>query len=164
MINDQSTDDTANILAEFSHKISVINSDPLPEGWSGKLWALEQGRKFVETPMVLLLDADIMIKKGLISGLRQLMKDKNKDLVSLMAEPPLGTFWERMLMPAFIYYFKLLYPFSLANSNTRLVAAAAGGCILIKRKVLEGIGGFGSIGTELIDDCKLAREVKNAGL
>ncbi len=163
VINDQSTDQTAAILRDYSSRISVINSAALPEAWSGKLWALEQGRRRVNTTFILLLDADIFIKPGVISGLRQLMKENKKDLVSLMAKPPLNTFWERMLMPAFVYYFKLLYPFFLANSNSKYVAAAAGGCILIKTKVLEDIGGFTAIGTELIDDCQLARQVKNAG-
>jgi hopene-associated glycosyltransferase HpnB len=162
VINDQSTDNTAEILRDYASRISVIDSAPLPERWSGKIWALEQGRKQVKTPLIFLLDADIVIKQGVISGLRQFMKRNNKDLVSLMAEPPLGTFWERMLMPAFVYYFKLLYPFSLANSNSKYVAAAAGGCILIKTKVLDHIGGFTAIGTALIDDCQLARQVKNA--
>ena len=71
--------------------------------------------------------------------------------------------WEKLLIPAFIYFFKLLYPFALANSNHRLVAAAAGGCILLKKETLNGIGGFESLQGALIDDCTLARKVKDAG-
>jgi cellulose synthase/poly-beta-1,6-N-acetylglucosamine synthase-like glycosyltransferase len=71
--------------------------------------------------------------------------------------------WERLLMPAFIYFFKLLYPFALSNSRSRIVAAAAGGCILMRTDVLSEIGGFGTIRTALIDDCSLARSVKNRG-
>ena len=163
VVNDQSTDRTARILEHYSGRITVLNSTQLPQGWSGKLWALEQGRKLVSTPLILLLDADIKTDPGLISGLRQLMLDQSGDLVSLMAHPPLASFWEKMLMPAFVYYFKLLYPFSLANSKSKYVSAAAGGCILIKTEVLEQIGGFVSIGSELIDDCQLARKVKHAG-
>jgi len=163
VVNDQSTDHTAQILEDFSDSITVLNGLPLPPAWSGKLWALEQGRKLVTTPLTLLLDADIKIAPGLIPGLRKYMLEHHKDLVSLMAEPPMVTIWEKMLMPAFVYFFKLLYPFSLANSNSKYVAAAAGGCVLIKTAVLDQIGGFASIGTELIDDCQLARKVKDAG-
>jgi hypothetical protein len=84
-------------------------------------------------------------------------------LVSLMAEPHLRSFWERLLLPAFVYFFKLLYPFRLANSNARLVAAAAGGCVLLDRCVLEQIGGFGTLRGALIDDCTLARLAKASG-
>jgi hopene-associated glycosyltransferase HpnB len=163
VVNDQSTDSTARILEDYSDRITVVNSTPLPPGWSGKLWALEQGRKLAATPLILLLDADIKTDPGLISGLRQHMLDRSKDLVSLMAVPPMFTFWEKMLMPAFVYYFKLLYPFSLANGKSKYVAAAAGGCVLIKTDVLEQIRGFASFGSELIDDCQLARKVKQAG-
>ncbi len=163
VIDDQSTDNTPDLLQLFGDNITVLRGSALPEGWSGKLWALEQGRHLVKTPLVMLLDADVELKTGLIRGLCQFMESNDKDLVSLMAKPPLGSIWERLLMPAFVYYFKLLYPFSLANSSSPYVAAAAGGCILMKTEALERIGGFGVISAELIDDCRLARQVKDAG-
>jgi hopene-associated glycosyltransferase HpnB len=163
VIDDQSTDTTQNELIKFKDRITIIDGCGAPDGWSGKLWALEQGRKHVTTPLVMLLDADIELATGVIKGLQMLISDLNKDLVSLMAKPNMGTFWERMLMPAFVYFFKLLYPFSLANSKSKYVAAAAGGCIMLKREVLDSIGGFSCIGTALIDDCRLARAVKLAG-
>ena len=73
------------------------------------------------------------------------------------------SFWEQLLMPAFVFFFKLLYPFSLVNSKTSRVAAAAGGCVLVKTEVLKDIGGFASIRSELIDDCALARRAKSMG-
>jgi hopene-associated glycosyltransferase HpnB len=71
--------------------------------------------------------------------------------------------WEKLLVPAFVYFFKLLYPFRISNSNHQLVAAAAGGCILVDSSMLVKIGGFGAVRGELIDDCALARQVKRAG-
>ena len=163
VVDDQSTDSTKEIASQFKPKVEVLSSKPLPEGWSGKLWALEQGLHGVNTPLLLLLDADIELEAGVISGLIKFMEERNKDMVSLMALPPLNSWWERLLMPAFVYYFKMLYPFSLANSSFKYVAAAAGGCILVRTQVIEQIGGFKNIGTSLIDDCQLAKEVKMAG-
>jgi hopene-associated glycosyltransferase HpnB len=110
-----------------------------------------------------LLDADIELLPGIIRELRNEMEERNVHLVSLMAALRTETFWEKLSMPAFVYFFKLLYPFRLSNSPTSGVAAAAGGCILIKNRVLEDIGGFASIRGELIDDCALAKRVKNRG-
>jgi hopene-associated glycosyltransferase HpnB len=84
-------------------------------------------------------------------------------LVSLTAEPRLASFWERLLLPAFVYFFRLLYPFRLSNGPSRHVAAAAGGCVLVERRVLEAIGGFAALRGALIDDCTLARLAKDAG-
>ena len=163
VVDDQSTDHTYEKVVPFKPRVTVLKSKPLPSHWSGKLWALEQGCEYAETPLLLLLDADVELAPGTVHGLRKHMEDRHADMVSLMAQPPLNSWWERLLMPAFIYYFKLLYPFSLANSSSKYVAAAAGGCILIRRQVLKQIGGFKTIRTALIDDCQLAGEVKKAG-
>ncbi len=164
LIDDQSDDRTAEEAQRIAgEQVTIIQGQARPSGWSGKLWALEQGRQAVKTPLTLLLDADIRVSPGLVAGLKQKMQTEERDFVSLMAHPPLHTFWDKLLMPAFIYYFKLLYPFSLANSKNTWVAAAAGGCVLTRTQVLEDIGGFASIRQEVIDDCALARQVKNAG-
>jgi len=110
-----------------------------------------------------LLDADIEAKPGIITELRRAMKEKNVQLISLMAELRMKTFCERMLLPAFIYFFKLLYPFRLSNSASSKTAAAAGGCILVETEVLKAIGAFASLRGELIDDCALAWKVKSSG-
>lgn len=164
LIDDSSTDDTASRANQFGKEnLTLLSGKPLPERWSGKLWALEQGRLLVNTPFLLLLDADIELREGLIAGLRRKMISENLPFVSLLAWFQLEGFWEKMLMPAFIYFFKLVYPFRLSNSNFRYVAAAAGGCIMMRTEVLEKIGGFEPIKEELIDDCSLARQVKRAG-
>ena len=164
LIDDNSDDDTKDIATSIDElNIEVIENQPLKKGWSGKLWALENGRKHVETPYTLLLDADIKIQPGVISGLKQKLLNSEYSFVSLMAKPSLSGFWERLLMPAFIYFFKLLYPFRIANSESRLISAAAGGCILLRTAILEDIGGFNALKETLIDDCTLAKKTKEAG-
>jgi hopene-associated glycosyltransferase HpnB len=166
VVDDQSTDGTGDVAKEAGGGgalCEVVSGTPVAEGWVGKLWALEQGRHRVQTPLTLLIDADIELRPGIVPALLARRLDDNRQLVSLMAVLTMGTFWEKLLVPAFVYFFKLLYPFRLSNSSTRLVAAAAGGCILVETAMLERIGGFGSLRHALIDDCTLARKVKEAG-
>nr|MBL0715218.1 hypothetical protein [Desulfobacterales bacterium] len=112
---------------------------------------------------VLLLDADIELKPGILSKLRREMMKKQIHLISLMAYLRMVSPWEKLLMPAFIYFFKLLYPFRLSNSDFPWVAAAAGGCILLRTDMLKAIGGLAAIRGQLIDDCALARKIKSMG-
>jgi hopene-associated glycosyltransferase HpnB len=91
------------------------------------------------------------------------LRDQRLGLASLMAALPMEGFWERLLLPAFVYFFKLIYPFRLANSTSNRVAAAAGGCILLDARALDAIGGFACLRDAIIDDCTLARRVKDAG-
>jgi len=164
LIDDQSADDTVSIAKHTRlENLKIIDGQPLPDGWSGKLWALEQGRMQVNTPYILLLDADIKLKPGTAASLIKKMEEEQLDMVSLMPFLKMQNFWEKLLMPAFIYFFKLLYPFHLSNSSTSSVAAAAGGCILIKHSALESIGGFETLKSKLIDDCALAQKIKNNG-
>ncbi|WP_397448020.1 glycosyltransferase [Pseudomonas sp. NA-150] len=162
LIDDQSSDATAQIAASFAHT-RVIHGQPLPPGWAGKLWALEQGQSQVRTSMTLLLDADIQLQPGLLAALLRFKQREGTPFVSLMADLRRRSFWDCLLLPAFVYYFKLLYPFALSNSRHRYVAAAAGGCVLLDTEVLRRIGAFGCLREALIDDCALARQVKNAG-
>lgn len=164
LVDDQSTDGTFEVASQLGDEnlLVILGEDP-PPGWSGKLWALEQGRSHIETPLTLLLDADIEAKPGIIRELRRAMREKNVQMVSLMAMLRMKTFWERLLMPAFIYFFKLLYPFRLSNSSSSKTAAAAGGCILVKTEILNTIGAFASLRGDLIDDCAMARKVKSSG-
>lgn len=161
VIDDHSTDDTATVARTAGAE--VILAAPLPAGWSGKLWALEQGRLQTASRWLLLLDADIEIAPGTITALRRMANERNLQLVSLMAWLRMVGFWEQLLMPAFVFFFKLLYPFKLANLPSSRLTAAAGGCILVESCVLAEIGGFGSLRSELIDDCALARAVKARG-
>ena len=164
LVDDASDDGTATVAMQVDEiDLRIINSQGLPEGWSGKLWALEQGAREVKTAWTLLLDADILLAPGMVAGLVAKAKNDNRQLVSIMACLRMESFWEKLLMPAFIYFFKLLYPFRLANSDTPYVAAAAGGCILLKTNVIAQIGGFSTIRGAIIDDCNLARQVKKRG-
>ena len=164
LVDDQSEDKTAVIAEETPDKnLEILSGSPLPEGWSGKLWALQQGFQRVDTPLVLLLDADIELKPGIVSKLRREMSRQRLDLVSLMAYLRMVSPWEKLLMPAFIYFFKLLYPFRLSNSAHSRVAAAAGGCMLMRTDMLKSMGGFEAIRGELIDDCAMARKIKSMG-
>jgi hopene-associated glycosyltransferase HpnB len=162
VIDDQSGDATAQTAAAFPNT-RVISGLPLPDGWAGKLWALEQGLAHVHTAMTLLLDADIQLQPGLLGSLLEHKRREGRHLVSLMADLRRISFWDRLLLPVFVYYFKLLYPFSLSNSRSRHIAAAAGGCVLMDTQVLRQVGAFASLRGALIDDCALARQVKNAG-
>ncbi|EAR22402.1 glycosyltransferase [Nitrococcus mobilis] len=164
IVDDQSTDATvAAIPALPALRLEVIAGRPLPEGWAGKLWALEQGLQRVHTPFTLLLDADIVLAPGLVAILRARLLQQGLDLISVMPWLRMQAFWERLLIPAFIFFFKLLYPFRLANSGSARFAAAAGGCILLRTEALHRIGGFAALRGALIDDCTLARRVKVAG-
>lgn len=163
LIDDQSADDTAAIARGCGlRNLTIITGTPPPPGWTGKLWALEQGLARVATPRVLLLDADIRLAPGLLRALLR-KADEGFALVSLCAEPDWHTPAARWLMPAFVYFFKLLYPFALANRPGSRIAAAAGGVVLVDRKALTDAGGFSAWRDAIIDDCTLAAHVKRAG-
>jgi len=163
LVDDNSTDGTAKVAqAVPGLDLQVIEGQPLPEGWAGKLWALDQGVRQVKTPLTLMIDADIAFNPGVISALKTQMRRGGYGLASVMATLHMQSFWERLLSPSFIYFFKMLYPFRLAKTDNPRFYSAAGGCILLETQVLEAIGGFASIRGELIDDCALARQVKRA--
>jgi len=164
VIDDQSEDDTAGAArAAGLAGMRVIEGKALPDGWTGKLWALEQSLAAVSTKYTLLLDADIEVLDGIVGRMLELLRTRDVKMVSLMATLSMVGLWEKLLMPSFIYFFKLLYPFHLANSSSSRVAAAAGGTVLIETSVLREIGGFAALKDELIDDCALAAKVKAAG-
>lgn len=163
IVDDQSTDATARVARETLNTATVVTGEPPPPGWIGKVWALEQGLRTVQTPFVLLLDADIELRPGIIEALKNKAVHERLAMVSLLANLNTQRFWERILMPAYVYFFKFMYPFALVNSVSSRTAAAAGGCILIRREVLEEIGGFASLKSAIIDDCTLAKQVKAAG-
>jgi hopene-associated glycosyltransferase HpnB len=164
LIDDSSEDVTVEKAREMRiSNLLIIQSAPLPAGWSGKLWALEQGRRRVTTPYTLLLDADIRLARATVKALREKMDQQGVPFVSLMAVPSMSGCWEKLLMPAFVYFFKILYPFQRVNSRHASLATAAGGCILMESRLLDQIGGFESIKSAVIDDCALARRVKSQG-
>jgi len=164
VIDDQSTDGTereARSVTELTP--TILRGAPLPTGWSGKLWALEQARRFVRTPYTLALDADILLSPGIVAVVREKLNHERLDMVSLMATPCMHSALEKFSMPAFVYFFKLLYPFGLSNSRSSRIAAAAGGFLLVRTSMLDTIDAFESLKGELIDDCALARKIKCAG-
>ena len=104
-------------------ELKIVRGAALPAGWAGKLWALEQGLANIERPWVLLLDADIELAPGMVPALLAKARERDAALVSIMAELHCVTFWERLLAPPFVFFFKLLYPFALANEPARATAA-----------------------------------------
>jgi hopene-associated glycosyltransferase HpnB len=163
VIDDQSTDTTAEIVrASGLPHLTLIAGTPPPAGWTGKLWALQQGLERVTTPRILLLDADIRLAPGIATSLQR-KAHEGCTLVSLCAEPRWDGLAARWLLPVFVYFFKLLYPFALANRKGSRIAAAAGGVILIDREALLDAGGFGAWRDAIIDDCTLAAHVKRKG-
>jgi len=164
VVDDQSTDGTAAAVRALDVPgLELVSGAPLRPGWSGKVWAQSQGERELDRPLTLLLDADIELAPGLLATLREELGARRAGLVSLMAELPMRGTWERLLLPAFVYFFKLLYPFALANRVGSRVAAAAGGCVLLETRALRDIGGFAVLRDALIDDCTLAALVKRKG-
>ena len=163
VVDDQSTDATAAMArASGIAHLNLIAGTPPPPGWTGKLWALQQGLAYVATPRVLLLDADIRLTPGLLQRLQHKL-DEGCALASVCAEPCWDGAAARWLLPAFVYFFKLLYPFALANRDGSRIAAAAGGVILVERGALLEAGAFAAWRDALIDDCTLAAHVKRRG-
>ena len=99
----------------------------------------------IATPYTLLLDADIQLDRGIVRALREKMQQQGVSFISLMAAPCVSSGWEKLLMPAFVHFFKILYPFRRVNSPRTNIAAAAGGCVLMESCLLEQIGGFASV-------------------
>lgn len=164
LVDDESSDGTAELAQSVGlSNLQVIRSESLPAGWTGKLWAQEQGLQYVKTPLTLLLDADICLLPGILAQLKAKRDAEGLQFVSLMAMLKVERFWEKLLMPAFIYFFKMLYPFALANKPENRMAAAAGGCILVETQALRDIGGMAAIKGAVIDDCTLAKKIKQAG-
>ncbi len=140
----------------------------MPRGWTGKLWALAEGVRLVgeggDPPdLFLFTDADIEHHATNLAELMARLEGERRDLVSLMVRLRCESWAERFLIPAFVFFFAMLYPFAWSNDRRRHTAAAAGGCVLLRRSAYERIGGFAAIKGALIDDCALARAVKHSG-
>lgn len=172
LVDDGSTDGTAEAArscarnAQREHDLVIIPGQPVPPGWTGKLWALSQGVAYAEQfapDYFLFTDADILHGPQSIADLIAIAESRNCDLVSYMVKLECQTFAERALIPAFVFFFFKLYPPAWIAHPRYRTAGAAGGCVLIKTQALERIGGFSSIRAEVIDDCALARRVKRSG-
>jgi hopene-associated glycosyltransferase HpnB len=162
MVDDNSSDDTSQ-LAGSAANLEVIRLYSKPPGWSGKLWALSQGFAASRAPLLLFTDADIAHDPRHLSALVAQLLRARLDLVSEMVKLNCSSLAERALVPAFVYFFQMLYPFAAVNDPASTVAAAAGGTVLIRREALERIGGIEAIKNALIDDVALARAVKRHG-
>jgi hopene-associated glycosyltransferase HpnB len=174
LVDDDSSDGTAAIAHRTAEamgrieRVSIVKSKPLPSGWTGKLWAVNQG---VETALgvadppdyLLLTDADIVYAPEVITGLVARAESRGLALASLMVKLRCESFAERSLIPAFIFFFQMLYPFAWVNCTKTATAAAAGGCMLVRTDRLREAGGIGAIRNDLIDDCALAKRIKMQG-
>ncbi len=169
VVDDRSADDTAvaaRAAAAGDARFALLSGRPRPPGWTGKLWALQQGAEALRddpAPFALLTDADIrhapdslrsLVKRALSGGLV---------LASLMVRLRCESRAERWLIPAFVFFFGMLFPFRWVRNPAARTAAAAGGCVLLDRAAFAAAGGFAAIRGAVIDDCALARLMKARG-
>ena len=179
LVDDCSTDGTAEVAAALGPEpgrpgraLRVLAGAPLPPGWAGKVWAMAQGLAHASAHglagagddgangYVLFTDADIAWRQGALRDLVRAAEADDRDLVSQMALLRTATGWERVVVPAFVYFFAQLYPFGRVNSPRSRTAAAAGGCMLVRREALERSGGLAPIRGARIDDVALGQVIK----
>jgi hopene-associated glycosyltransferase HpnB len=174
LVDDESDDGTAHVAqaaasaCEAEARLAIVKGAPRPPGWSGKVWAMNQGVEEVgkRTPApkrLLFCDADIAFAPGALSALVRRAEADDLALTSLMALLRCESFAERALIPAFVFFFAMLYPFAWVNDPRKGTAAAAGGCMLADRLALMRAGGFAAMRDALIDDCALAALMKPQG-
>lgn len=170
LVDDQSSDGTAEAArrAAGDHSLVIVRADEPRAGWTGKLAALQRGVEEALTrrpdlEWLLFTDADIRHHPGSLAALLRRAADGPFDLVSVMARLHTSSFWERLLIPPFVYFFHLLYPFPAVADPDSRIAAAAGGCVLVRRQALLAAGGLEAIRSALIDDVALAAAVKRSG-
>jgi hopene-associated glycosyltransferase HpnB len=172
LVDDESADGTADVarLAAAAigrmDRLTIIPGAALPVGWTGKLWAMKQGVERAKTAapeFLLLTDADIVYPPDTLHRLVSQSLGEGLALSSMMVKLRCESLAERALIPAFIFFFQMLYPFSWVNDRRRATAAAAGGCMLVRRQALQAAGGVEAIRGSLIDDCAMARILKKQG-
>ena len=174
LVDDDSSDGTSAVAVaaaaalQDGDRFHAVPGRPLRKGWTGKLNALDAGiervkRERGEPDFWLFTDADIRHHPHNVAELVAKARRDDLDIVSLMVRLRSESAWEKLLVPAFVYFFAKLYPFAWSNDPRRSTAAAAGGCVLLRASALVRIGGIASIGGALIDDCSLARAVKRDG-
>ena len=169
LVDDGSDDGTADRASRASGGgLDLLRGSPLPAGWTGKVWAQHQGVSHAlasddKPDYLLLTDADIGHAPDNLRALVTQAESQSLVLVSSMVELSCRGWAERFLIPAFVFFFQMLYPFAWVADRNRPIAAAAGGCMLVRREALERVGGMASIRAEIIDDCALARQLKGRG-
>jgi hopene-associated glycosyltransferase HpnB len=169
LVDDNSSDGTgalARELAVTDGRLSVLDGELLKTGWTGKMWAVSQGLRQTETlaaDYVLLTDADIVHGPGHLASLVSRAERDQLSLVSEMVRLRCESLAERATLPAFVFFFQLLYPFRWVCDPGRTIAAAAGGTMLVAQEALRRVDGVNRISRALIDDVALAREIKRGG-
>ena len=172
VVDDHSSDGTADAVLRAASdcrkasSVVVLRGAALPAGWTGKLWADAQGveaAKSFAPDYLLLTDADIEHGSLTLATLVAKAEQEQLALTSLMVRLHCESPAERLLIPAFVYFFFLLYPPRWISNARRRTAGAAGGCMLVRPEALEKAGGIAAIRGEIIDDCALARGVKRSG-
>jgi len=165
LVDDGSTDRTGAIARDLADpRLTVLTGASRPAGWTGKQWAVSQGiAKAGPAEFILLTDADIVHERGHLAALVAQAERTDADLVSEMVRLSRASAAERALIPAFVFFFQLLYPFAWVNDPRHRTAAAAGGTMLVRRRALDRIGGIAAIRDALIDDVALAAAVKQGG-
>lgn len=171
VVDDNSSDATAAVAQDAAmglrpDALTVVTGRPLPGGWTGKLWAMQQGTEralLLQPTFLLFTDADIEHSPESISTLAGMAEREGYDLASFMVKLHCESVAEKLLIPAFVFFFFMLYPPQWVCDVRRKTAAAAGGCILIRPEALQRAGGIGAIRDQIIDDCGLARAVKSSG-
>jgi hopene-associated glycosyltransferase HpnB len=172
LVDDESTDGTADVARRAAEKagkadaLIVIHSKPLPAGWTGKLWSMHQGierARALNPAWLLLADADVLHGEETVANLGLIASRGHYDLVSFMVKLHCENLPEKLLIPAFVYFFFMLYPPAWIRDTRRSTAGAAGGCMLVRAETLERAGGLQAIRGAVIDDCSLARLLKQHG-
>jgi hopene-associated glycosyltransferase HpnB len=172
LVDDQSSDATAaiarSIAANSKFDVAIVSGQALPAGWAGKVWAMHQGVSHVEASgdqpdYLLFTDADIEYAPDALRRIVARAKADDLVMTSIMAKLNCESFAERALIPAFVFFFQMLYPFFWVNRQNAKTAAAAGGCMLVDRRALGRAGSIGNIRGALIDDCALAALLKKEG-
>jgi hopene-associated glycosyltransferase HpnB len=167
LVDDQSDDGTGDLARALNDpRLTVIGGEPRPAGWTGKLWAMRQGvqKASLSSPEFFwFTDADIAHTPDNLRRLVARAEADKRVMVSLMARLSCRTPAEHFLIPAFVFFFDMLYPFGAVNDPKSKLAAAAGGCMLARARALESAGGLDAIRHNIIDDCALARVMKKQG-
>jgi hopene-associated glycosyltransferase HpnB len=165
VVDDNSGDGTGNLARAINDpRLTVVTGAPRPVGWSGKLWAVRQGVAVAaDAELILLTDADIVHDPAHLGTLVAKIEGQQLDLVSEMVTLSCDSLVERALVPTFVFFFQMLYPFAWVNDGLKPVAAAAGGTILLRNRALKRIGGIECLKGALIDDVALAAAVKQGG-
>ena len=174
LVDDHSTDQTSYLAQQLSsqhphgNRLTVIAAKDRPPGWMGKVWALHNGlhmskQNWPTAGFQYLTDADIVHSRGNLREMVAKGESEQLDLVSLMVRLHCQNIWEKLLIPTFVYFFQKVYPFPQINDPHSAIGGAAGGCMLVRTKALEKIGGIGAIRGEVIDDCALGAKIKQHG-